>query len=176
MELQNAYAARVKGQLAAEVQKKGRKGQKGRLVGDGMPILLAGPEFEKRIHEYEAGVAKEAQKKREKAGQRKAYEAAVKVWKVQEAVRKEENQEKCAAHKIALTAYANERTTAKIEGRNVQGSRRTLGKLPGPIRKPALKNFQNVAAIDQEEAGEDFGAILEAIGEETEEEEEEEDD
>lgn len=57
--LNNLYCAKIRGQLAHHEQKKGKK-TAGRLMGDGLPILLSDDVFYEKVVEFEARQRREA--------------------------------------------------------------------------------------------------------------------
>ncbi|KAG2087996.1 uncharacterized protein F5147DRAFT_527855, partial [Suillus discolor] len=89
--LQIRYCDRVRGQLAAQEDKAGRK--KGtRFVGDGLPCMLTGDAFVAQVITYENAMEVEAREKEMRAKRRAEHSEELAHWKMEEIEQKERNQ------------------------------------------------------------------------------------
>ena len=147
--LNEAYAARLKKQLAAKEEKRGKK-KTLKLVGDGLPRLLSGDEFYELAKEKEKEVhAEERQKEAKKVG-RVAYKEAVEQWAVAEQQRKEAKGHAVASFKEALAAWEKKRDSAKAKGKKFVERKPKQDAAPKAIPKPKLKDFLEHRGKDKE--------------------------
>ena len=134
--LQSMYCDRLSKQLAAQDEaKKSRK--KGQLVGDGLPWLLTGDEFYKRVVDHETAAAQEKVANKNHHKQKEQQSAVLAEWKVAEVARKQRNKEQKVEYHKQLALWMEEKEQAKQESRRVQWKKPTMGKLEKPLLKPA---------------------------------------
>ena len=106
--LNKAYADRLKKQLAAKEEKKGKK-KSIKLVGNGLPRLLTADEFYELAKEKEKEVYEEARDKEMCKEAWQLYTAAIASWKVANEKRKEDAAEARAKNKRVNDAFKKKR-------------------------------------------------------------------
>ncbi|KAG1823694.1 uncharacterized protein BJ212DRAFT_1476571 [Suillus subaureus] len=116
--LNKRYCKVLHGQLANQEAKKQKGKAKGKLMGDGLPCFLSGDEFYEKVIEFE-----HEQKKC-----------------IAEKMRKEECEKRAKglAYHTALEKWNEDKLRAKAEGWKFSEAKPVLGKLCGPIPRPAL--------------------------------------
>ncbi|KAJ7174173.1 hypothetical protein C8R43DRAFT_873500 [Mycena crocata] len=126
--LNGAYCDLVRGQLAAQEEKKNRK-KKGRLVGDGLPRLLSARAFVRRVEEFEKNATEKAAALEQRKATRMEKADVMKEWKAVDDERKERNKEIKRDWQEQVKEWEVERDLAREEHRR-----------PG-WKKPVLKHL-----------------------------------
>ncbi|KIM35935.1 hypothetical protein M413DRAFT_78950 [Hebeloma cylindrosporum] len=151
--LNEAYADRLKKQLAAKEEKQTKKKKATRLVGDGLPCLLSGDEFYELAKEKEREVEEEARQKEAKKDGRAAYKLAMAEWNEAERERKDAKALANATFKKVEAAWTKKRDAAKAKGKKFSDPKPKRGAMPAALPWPKLKDF--LEAGGAEEAADD---------------------
>ncbi|KAJ7333288.1 hypothetical protein DFH08DRAFT_612660, partial [Mycena albidolilacea] len=135
--LNGAYVDVVRGQLAAQEQKKSHGNKKGRLVGDGSPHLLTSREFVRRVTEFEQAAREKAESLQKRKATREEKSEAMKRRKVLDNQRKERNKEIKKEYAIRVAEWEAERDLTRKEHRRPGWMKPSLkGLLFSPLPKP----------------------------------------
>ncbi|KAG1724214.1 uncharacterized protein EDB91DRAFT_1062943, partial [Suillus paluster] len=117
--LQIRYCDKMRGQLAAQEDKAGRK-KSTRLVGDGLPCMLTGDVFVAQVITHENAMEAEAREKELRAKRRAERSEELAHWKREEIERKEWNKATRAVYETQKAEWEGERDLAKLEKRRSQ--------------------------------------------------------
>lgn len=156
--LNERYCKVLRGQLANQEAKKRKGKEKGKLMGDGLPRFLSGDEFYEKVVEFEYEQKKRVADKKTRKEEREKRAEGLAVWKRLEDERKTENKNRRAQYHTALEKWNEAKLRAKAEGRKFSEAKPVLGKLRGPIPRPAL----NVAC--EEDAASSSGESFDLDG------------
>jgi hypothetical protein len=151
--LNEAFFQQVQERLNQKEAKKGEKGTKGRLMGDGMPVLLTSDEFYEKVVEFEAETRRKEQEKLERAEARKELSGQLAEWKKQEDERKEANQRQRDTYKAAVQNWeeARARWQERKSTGKVTGAFKQKKPLQGPLRKPIPKPKKSDFIVEDDE-------------------------
>ncbi|KAG1827916.1 hypothetical protein EV424DRAFT_1319044 [Suillus variegatus] len=136
--LNERYCKVLRGQLANQEAKKRKGKEKGKLMGDGLPRFLSGDEFYEKVVEFEYEQKKRVADKNTRKEEHEKRAEGLAVWKCLEDERKTENKNRRAQYHTALEKWNEAKLRAKAEGRKFSEAKPVLGKLRGPIPRPAL--------------------------------------
>ncbi|KAF9220261.1 hypothetical protein BS17DRAFT_644709, partial [Gyrodon lividus] len=114
--LQSMYCDKMSGQLAAQEE---RKSKGGHLVSDGLPRLLTGNKFFKKVVNHQKAAEEEAMK----------IADLVKAWKGAEAMWLERNKERRLVYKEEMARWNVKNKQVKSERRKPRWSKPKLEKL-----------------------------------------------
>ncbi|KAG1761014.1 hypothetical protein EDD22DRAFT_780394, partial [Suillus occidentalis] len=142
--LNERYCKVLRGQLANQEAKKQKGKEKGKLMGDSLPHFLSSDEFYEKVVEFEHEQKKRITKKKMRKEERERRAEGLAVWKHLEDERKTENKDRRAQYRTALEKWNKDKLRAKAEGQKFSETKPVLGKLHGPIPRPAL----NVACAE----------------------------
>ncbi|KAG1777595.1 hypothetical protein EV702DRAFT_1197210 [Suillus placidus] len=112
--------------------------EKGKLMGNGLPRFLSGNEFYEKVVEFEYEQKKCITEKKMRKEEDEKRAEGLAVWKCLEDERKTENKDQRAQYHTALEKWNEAKLRAKAEGRKFSEAKPVLGKLRGPIPRPAL--------------------------------------
>ena len=133
--LNNLYCAKIRGQLAHHKKKKGKKTM-GRLMGDGLPILLSDDVFYEKVVEFEARQCREAQEKEAKRQGRAALAGALLQWKRDKEARKIRNKGRHEMHQRVVAVWEDEKKAAKAAKKVFKKLKPKQKALESPISRP----------------------------------------
>jgi hypothetical protein len=154
--LQIQYCDRVRGQLAAQEEKAGRK--KGtRLVGDGLPRMLTGDVFVAQVITHENAMEAEAREKEMRAKRRAERSEELAHWKREEIERKERNKATRANFEAQKLEWEAERDLAKLEKRRPQWNKPKMGIIEKPVPRPERVQPEVYDSEQEDDDGEDDG-------------------
>jgi hypothetical protein len=116
--LQDLYCSRLRKQLAGteQVAEKGS----GRLMGDGMPVLLTGDEFHARVVEKHEQNERASKKKTEQNKAKERYREEVARWDASNKERIKINRRRREEYKAEYERWEVERDLAKLEKRRAR--------------------------------------------------------
>jgi hypothetical protein len=154
--LNEMYCAKLRGQLAS-YEKKGKKGGKGKLMGDVLPCFLSGDVFNEKVVEFET---RQRQDRREKASRREAREGiaeALALWKEEEKARKQRNVVRRERYQEAVKEWEQERDAVKAPKRRFRVVKPTQEGIEKPVARPKPSSAAKESSEDEEddEEGED---------------------
>jgi len=148
--LNEMYCDTLRRQLAHQEKKKSGLKGKGKLVGDGLPRLLSGDDFNEKVVEHTKWQERE---EGEKAARRQAREdrtEALTAWKKREEERKQENDCKRQRYKDAVKAWEAAKVKARTEKQKFGQLKPKMEKLEGPIPKPPVYVHEEASSEDEE--------------------------
>ncbi|KAG1765589.1 hypothetical protein EDD22DRAFT_951067 [Suillus occidentalis] len=148
--LNEAYCNKLHNQLAFREKKATNSDAPGKLVNDGLPRLLSGDEFYKRVVEFTRW---QKQKEADKVARKDACtqgKGMMDEWKAKEAEQKAENVARQECFHAAKAVWEDNKQQAKIDKRKFTTPAPKLGELLKPLPKP------KVVVGDEEESGEEF--------------------
>ncbi|SJK99861.1 uncharacterized protein ARMOST_03172 [Armillaria ostoyae] len=122
--LNEVYCKALREQLAFREAKKSRKG-KGRLMGDGLLVLLTSDFFYERVVEFEEEQQRKQREKEERQMGKEERKKALTVW------------EEKVAKRQKILKWASDKKKDKVKGR-FTGVQPKLGMLPPAIPKPKV--------------------------------------
>ncbi|KAF8906161.1 hypothetical protein CPB85DRAFT_1314271 [Mucidula mucida] len=143
--LNEVYCKSLREQLAFQDEKK-RKGKgKGKLVGDGLPVLLTSDEFYERVVEFEKAQIQKERGKEERAANKESLQKELEEWKVLVEEREEWIKNRRLAwakekedHAAEKAKWALNKKAGKVKGKFTKPTPK-LGPLPDVIPKPKLQ-------------------------------------
>ncbi|KAG6374180.1 hypothetical protein JVT61DRAFT_4833 [Boletus reticuloceps] len=121
-----------------------------KLVGDGLPRLLMGDEFYKRVINHEKAMEDEKVMSKIHRKQKEQQSNLFLAWKEADDARKKRNKEQKTAYHQQLTLWNHEREQAKTERRQVSWVKPKLGKLEAPLPKPGSRSVDKVEVAGDE--------------------------
>ena len=107
-------------------------------MGDGLPRFLSGDEFYEKVVEFECEQKKHIAEKKTRKEEREKRAEGLAVWKHLEDERKMENKDRRTQYHTALEKWNEDKLRAKAEGQKFSEAKLVLGKLCGPVPRPAL--------------------------------------
>ena len=110
--LNNLYCTKIHRQLAHHEKKKEKK-KTGRLMGNGLPVLLSDDVFYEKVVEFEVRQHWEVQEKEAKEQGKAALAGALLEWKREEEARKIRNNRHREMHQKAVAVWEDEKKAAK---------------------------------------------------------------
>jgi hypothetical protein len=138
--LNNLYCAKIRGQLAHHEKKKEKK-TTGRLMGDGLPILLSDDVFYEKVVEFEARQRREVQEKEAKKQGRAALAGALLEWKREEEARKIRNNGRREMHQKAVAVWEDEKKKAKAAKKVFKKLKPKKETLESPVPRPKVTDL-----------------------------------
>ncbi|KAF8869443.1 hypothetical protein CPB85DRAFT_1358166 [Mucidula mucida] len=143
--LNEVYCKSLRERLAFQDEKK-RKGKgKGKLVGDGLPVLLTSDEFYERVVEFEKAQIQKERGKEECAVNKESLQKELEEWKVLVEEREEWTKNRRLAwakekedHAAEKAKWALNKKAGKVKGKFTKPTPK-LGPLPAVIPKPKLQ-------------------------------------
>ncbi|KAH9916456.1 hypothetical protein B0H21DRAFT_703047 [Amylocystis lapponica] len=137
--LNESYCKTLLDQLAFQEEKKGQKKEKGKLMGDGLPVLLSGDWFFERVVEFEAWQQQEGEEKAARLATREGHRLALEEYRVQVEARKEQIAARRAEWAEEKRQWEEEKEAAKAVKRKFSIPKPKLGKLPPVIPRPRAR-------------------------------------
>ncbi|KAG6370419.1 hypothetical protein JVT61DRAFT_12031 [Boletus reticuloceps] len=147
--LQSIYCDKLSEQLVAQEEVKKAK-KKGQLVGDGLPRLLTGDEFYKRVVNHKKAMEDEKVASEIRRKQKEQQSNLFLAWKEADDARKKRNKEQKTAYHQQLALWNHEQEQAKTERRRVSWVKPKLGKLEAPLPKPGSRSIDEVEVAGDE--------------------------
>ncbi|CAK5275006.1 unnamed protein product [Mycena citricolor] len=136
--LNGGYIRQVRGQLAAQQERKKNK-QKGRLIGDGLPRLLTSTEYTQYCAETVAVNEEKAQQTESRKATKKTRGEVLAQWKNLEEGRKAENKRIRAEYQAEVAEWEREKEELKATGgRQTRMKPMLKGRLVPAIPRPAV--------------------------------------
>ncbi|KAL1702629.1 hypothetical protein EV121DRAFT_209612 [Schizophyllum commune] len=170
--LNQLYNAQLKEKLAQRDLKAKQKNTKGRLMGDGLPVVLTGDEFYQRVVEYEEEQQRRKDQRRARQVSRAEFAKAMEEYEKRKEAREEawdERHRVWEQEKLQWVAekvqWAKDKRAGKVRGR-FDKKKPLLGKKPPAIPRPKLADITK-------DAPESDGEVFQAVSEGTTSEEEE---
>ena len=144
--LNEAYAARMKTQLAKKETKKEMKKSSKLIVGDGKPRLLTCDTFYELVQDKAREKRKLDQEKLDRQEAQKLFKVAKDEWEVADGKRKVAAAKARALNKKATDAFKDKKTIAAKKGQKIQ--KPPAIPVPKAIPKPKLMDFLKVVGVD----------------------------
>ncbi|KAF7422224.1 hypothetical protein PC9H_010380 [Pleurotus ostreatus] len=149
--LNGAYCDVVRGQLEAHEESR-KRNKKGRLVGDGLPRLLTGREFLRRVEAFHKAAEDQEEALKQRRATRAEKSKARKEWKELEKERKAQNKVIRAQFQLDLEEWKEEQALAKREHRRPAWTQPKIkDRLLPPIPQPTFVT-RNSSNSDNEDA------------------------
>ncbi|KZP10647.1 hypothetical protein FIBSPDRAFT_989666, partial [Athelia psychrophila] len=155
--LNEAYCERLRGQLAFREEKKATGKLKGKLMGDGLPVLLTGDVFFEKVVDAEAARKQDERGKKQRQLLRQDRTEALTAWKQQNDARTKAIEKRKAEWTQEKIEWEAERAAAKVAKEKFTKKQPICGKLPPAIPRPPvipveLDNDDNDDNDDRSEA------------------------
>lgn len=147
--LNELYCGKLRGQLAHQEKTKEKGKGKGRLMGDGLPCMLTGDEFYKKVVVHEADQKRAAKTKANRAQVQAGMAEAIAKWKKDEKERKERNVVRGDVYKTAVKQWETARDAAKTANKSFTTRKPGREKLETPV--PRLKAGDVAEGSDSEQ-------------------------
>ncbi|KAL1686332.1 hypothetical protein GGG16DRAFT_128772 [Schizophyllum commune] len=162
--LNQLYNAQLKEKLA-ERETKGKKNTpKGRLMGDGMPVVLTGDEFYQRVVEFNEDQKRRLAEKEARKVSREGYRQALEEWEKKRKaqkdaweVRRKEWQAEVKRWEGARARWMKRKAEGKVSGRFAQ-KKPLLGTRPPAIPRPKLAESSADTGDNEGEAFDDVSS------------------
>ncbi|KAG9101529.1 hypothetical protein FS749_006099 [Ceratobasidium sp. UAMH 11750] len=136
MALQSLYCTRLRGQLAGKQDS--QKQKHGRLLGDGMPVVLTSDELHRRAVEQQEQKQREHEHREAVAEAKRQHKEATERWKEKDNERIKRNQERAERWKDDVNAWNTEKEFAKLEKRKPRWLKPSKPKVEKGSPKPVL--------------------------------------
>ncbi|KAG8753248.1 hypothetical protein FRC12_011606 [Ceratobasidium sp. 428] len=153
--LQGMYCERLKRQLF-EKQSTSQKGS-GRLLGNGLPVVLTSDAFIKRVAAKESQRNRDEELKKARKEAKSKQKAVTDAWKKEERERIDRNKADAEMYKLDLVKWEVERDMAKQENRLPGWKKPVKPVRRPPVPKPVLKVAEESEESDSSEEGSDGG-------------------
>lgn len=148
MVLQSIYCERLRGQLhARESVGKEKKGS-GKLLGDGLPRILTGDDFVKKVQEFAQRQLEEEDARLQKRQEREQYASLLAKWKLLDGARKQKDKARTAEFKEEMRCWKEEQRIAKTEKRRPAWNKPVRGPREPVIPKPVRPHNEELEEID----------------------------
>lgn len=149
--LNEIYCKTLREQLAFAFDKKKNGNKKGKLMGDGLPVLLSGDWFYERVVEFEAWQKKDAREKAARKAAKGERQGAMEEYKKQVEERKRTIEKRREQWEKEKDQWERDKADAKAAKRKFGVGKPKLGKLPPAIPRPKI----NVEIIGSDDEGEE---------------------
>lgn len=155
--LHESYCKQLREQLAFKDEKKGKPKGKGKLMGNGLPVLLTGDFFYEKVVEFEKDQRRKEKEKADRVAGKADRDQVVKDWEKEVEERQKAVEDRRAAWgqekrdwAEKKVKWASDKAAGRVKGRFMMLEPK-LGKLPPHIPKPKANSLLFEASDTNEE-------------------------